>query len=465
MDKIPEKFSGYLHVDSDTFAYFVSDYLVTMLPAQSNIKDIDSIFERVTSRKSDSSEFIFGDNSNHRVAILRNDKFYYDFLGINHSLQFATPLIIMASGNTEGFYNRLTEPWEKFHAITFHGGNINSVYSPRNAVNHEHNFPYDDGTRGIEILPWNDYTFSKDIKLFGEEAQITISVSQSDGNNNSITSGYNLGKLNSIIRLSFNNAQGFEKIEKCYGIVKTLLALLIRENNVSFDLYLSQRLSDNYFYTTAVCKFLDHYENYSNKSDFRVIPLGAIIDYLPKLIQFIEKGETKPIIPLLSDNNKTRNQITITNVQDMCTALEVSYNWKRGKRPKDELIHNLKAKIQSTITEFLNEHSEIDIYKQTTISSSFQYLDFTLKQKILTLYSENIDIIDSITDKLHLKRLDEQTIASFVKLRNGKTHSGTIEWGNCADYYMPLLAIVYSTLFRYAEIPEELIKQLITSLF
>lgn len=89
----------------------------------------------------------------------------------------------------------------------------------------------------------------------------------------------------------------------------------------------------------------------------------------------------------------------------------------------------------------------------------------TVKQKILTLYSENIDIIDSITDKFHLKRLDEQTIASFVKLRNGKTHSGTIEWGNCADYYMPLLAIAYSTLFRYAEIPEELIKQLITSLF
>ena len=466
MNKIPEKFSGYLNIDNDTLTYYVSDSLVTMLPAQSNIKDIHTVFGRVTSRNDVSSEFVFGDYSGHEVAILRKDKFYYDFWGQNRSIRFATPLIIMACGNCQGFYEGLAEDWKMFHAITFYGGNINAVFSPKIAVKPEHTFPSDNGARGIEILPWDNYTFSKSFKLLNEQIDIIISVAQSDGNTeNPVTNGYNLGKLNSFIQFTFKNAQGFERIEKYYNITKSLVAVLIGDNNISFDVSLKQRLSEKHFYQTAVCKINDHYENYSNKSDFNVIPLCSIIDYLPNLIHIIDSGVAKTIIPLLSKNNNTRNQITITNVQDMCTALEVAYNWNHGKREKDKLISSLKEKIKATIRDFSDEHSEIDVNQQTTISSSFQYLDFTLKEKILTLYSENKEIIDSITTKYRMEPLSESTITSFVKLRNGKTHSGRIEWGNCADYFMPLLAIVYSELFKYAGIPEDLIEQLISCHF
>lgn len=465
MNDIPDKFSGYAQIDDDKLAYFVSGSSVTMLPAQKELKELHSIHNRIILRNETiESEFIYGDYSGHNIAMYRNNSFHYDFLGLNLSIRFGTPFIIMACGNAQGYYDSLTEAWNKFHAITFYGGNINSVFSPRVAVKPNHTFPNEDGNIEIEIIPRDNYTFTKDIELFGQEAQITISIAQSNGNNNSITSGYNLGNLNSIIRLSFNNAQGFEKIETCYGIVKAILALLIRENNISFDVYLSQRLSDNFLNRTAICKIFDPYENYSNKSDFKVIPLCSIIDYLPNLIHIIDSGEAKAIIPLLSNNN-TRNQITITNVQDMCTALEVAYNWNHGKREKDKLISSLKERIKATIRDFSVEHSEIDVNQQTTILSSFQYLDFTLKEKILTLYSENKEIIDSITTKYRMEPLSESTIVSFVKLRNGKTHSGRIEWGNCADYFMPLLAIVYSELFKYAGIPEDLIKQLIPSHF
>lgn len=37
--------------------------------------------------------------------------------------------------------------------------------------------------------------------------------------------------------------------------------------------------------------------------------------------------------------------------------------------------------------------------------------------------------------------------AFFVKLRNNKTHSGTVEWGKSAKIYAPLLAIVYASFF------------------
>lgn len=51
-------------------------------------------------------------------------------------------------------------------------------------------------------------------------------------------------------------------------------------------------------------------------------------------------------------------------------------------------------------------------------------LDYTLKQKILTLYDENHNVADAIVSKWLLPQINETNIASFVKLRNGKTHSG-----------------------------------------
>ena len=68
------------------------------------------------------------------IAILRNGKFVTDPIGTNVAIRFATPIIIKACGNAEGFFNMLTEDWCKFHAITFCGGNINALYIPGIAI-------------------------------------------------------------------------------------------------------------------------------------------------------------------------------------------------------------------------------------------------------------------------------------------------------------------------------------------
>lgn len=52
-----------------------------------------------------------------------------------------------------------------------------------------------------------------------------------------------------------------------------------------------------------------------------------------------------------------------------------------------------------TIADFSKSHNEIDVNKETTISSAFQYLDYTLKQKILTLYNEKREVADAIVSK------------------------------------------------------------------
>lgn len=250
--------------------------------------------------------------------------------------------------------------------------------------------------------------------------------------------------------------------------VKMIYSLLyarpeVRNINIG---YLSQRNSEQKYFKTGICKIFDSYENYSIRQWHKVIPIFSVFDYIPNLIDGIVNGKVNSLLELLPEDNKMVNRISIKNVQDLCTALEVSYQLDdKRKREKDALIEELKKNIKNTIAEFTKAHNEIDVNKETTMSSAFQYLDYTLKQKILTLYNENSDIVDEIVSKYSLPSVNENSIASFVKLRNNKTHSGTVEWGESAKIYTPLFAIVYASFFKYIKLPDEVIKSTLLQIF
>jgi len=472
MTKITDNFCGYLDVGDDTFAYNVSNHVVTLLPAQIEEAKRYEVLDRIRSRNIDASEYLFGvSDDNCRIAMLRNGKFSGDSFGLNSSIQFGTPIIIKASGNFGDFYNMLTESWDNFHAITFFGGNINALCNPQMAVQRSPLDEYkkmssSDGAREIKIRPWNDYTRSVDFEIEGEKATLTISVSQTgEANNSENMESYSLGELNSFIRFSFENAQGFDKIAKYYRVVKSLIAILTTQNNISFEVYLSQRNSDNQYFKTGVCKIFDHYENYSARKWHNVIPIYSILDSVPMLIDKIANNEVEPLLALLPEDNTRTKQISITNVQDLCTTLEVAYDWSKRSKEEDLLIAELKRNIKKTIADFIETHNEIDIYKETTISNAFQYLDYTLKQKILTMYDENCDVVDAIISKWSLPQVDEANVGSFVKLRNKKTHSGKIEWGDNANLYTVLLALGYACLFKYIGLSNEVIKPTLLHIF
>lgn len=393
-----------------------------------------------------------------------------DPIGTNVAIRFATPIIIKACGNAEGFFNMLTEDWCKFHAITFCGGNINALYTPGIAIEQpdvSELLKYD-GARTIKMRPWSAYTRTTQFQIENEKVTLTVSIGQTAETNNAENRGaYNLGKVYTFFRFSFENAQGFEKMEKYYIIARKIVAILTSQNNICFEeVYLSQRNSEQKYFKTGICKIFDSYENYSIRQWHKVIPIFSVFDYIPNLIDGIVNGKVNSLLELLPEDNKMVNRISIKNVQDLCTALEVSYQLDdKRKREKDALIEELKKNIKNTIAEFTKAHNEIDVNKETTMSSAFQYLDYTLKQKILTLYNENSDIVDEIVSKYSLPSVNENSIASFVKLRNNKTHSGTVEWGESAKIYTPLFAIVYASFFKYIKLPDEVIKSTLLQIF
>ncbi|MBD5532953.1 MAG: hypothetical protein HDQ98_12295 [Lachnospiraceae bacterium] len=469
MKKIADNFCGYLKVGDDTYTYNVSTNIVTLLPAQSEKQKTYESVNKIRSRNTDFPEYLYGEDYDSMIAILRNGKFHTNAMGFSASIEFAAPIIIKACGNADGFFSMLTEPWEKFHAITFYGGNINALCDLSSAIE-----PQDidkclkcDGAREIKMRPWSDYTRSIDFEIESEKATFTFSIGQTGGENSVEHKGaYNLGYLDAFIRFSFENAQCFDKIEKYYKIAKELVAILTSQNNVFFEVYLSQRNSNGKFFETGVCKIFDHYDNYSARKCHNVISIYSVFDCIPNLMEGIINNKADTILELLPEDNGMISRISIKNVQDLCTALEVAYHLdNKRSREKDVLIKELKKHINKTIEEFTKVHKEIDINKETTISSAFQYLDYTLKQKILTLYNENSDVADTIVSKWSLPQVDETNIASFVKLRNNKTHSGTIEWGDGARIYAALFAVVYASFFRYIELPDEIIKSALLRIF
>lgn len=297
MKKIDENFYGYIRVEGDTYTYNVSDNIVTLLPAQSDPQKRDDSLYRIKSHKTDTPEYLFGEDNNSMIAILRNGKFVTDPIGTNVAIRFATPIIIKACGNAEGFFNMLTEDWCKFHAITFCGGNINALYTPGIAIEQpdvSELLKYD-GARTIKMRPWSAYTRTTQFQIENEKVTLTVSIGQTAETNNAENRGaYNLGKVYTFFRFSFENAQGFEKMEKYYIIARKIVAILTSQNNIS---------------------------------------------------------------------------------------------------------------------------------------------------------------------------VNENSIASFVKLRNNKTHSGTVEWGESAKIYTPLFAIVYASFFKYIKLPDEVIKSTLLQIF
>ena len=471
MKKIADNFCGYLNVGDDTFAYNVSNDLVTLLPAQVELVKRYEVLDRIKDRDITSSEYIFGlADNNYRIAMLRNSKFNGDSFGFNSSIKFRTPIIIKALGNSDYFYNLLTQDWDKFHSITFWGGNINGICNPLMAVKRptveEIKKMNSGGAREIKIRPWDDYSRTVDFEIDGEKVILTISVIQAgDANNLEKMEAYSLGELNSFIRFSFENAKGFDEISKYYMLVKSSIAILTMRNNIFFEVYLSQRNLENQYFKTGVCKVFNHYENYSTRKSHNVLHIYNILDCVPALIDKIRNNEVESLLALLPEDNRKINKISITNVQDLCTALEVAYDWTKRSKEKDALITELKKNIKRTIAEFTETHEEIDVYKETTISSAFQYLDYTLKQKILTMYNENCDVVDAIISKWSLPQVDVDSVGSFVKLRNSKTHSGIIEWDNSANLYTALLAIVYACLLRDIGLSNEAIKSALLQIF
>lgn len=93
MRKIADNFCGYLNVGDDKYTYYVSDNIVTLLPAQSDNRKIYESFDRIRNRDIERPEYLFGEDKGGMIVILRNGKFSTSGMGFSPVIKFATHMI------------------------------------------------------------------------------------------------------------------------------------------------------------------------------------------------------------------------------------------------------------------------------------------------------------------------------------------------------------------------------------
>lgn len=469
MHEFDNHINGYLDIDNDHFFFNFSDRIVTLLPADGNPKKQKEICRRLRNREFDESEYIIGSYDGFEFAFLKTTDFYYDRFGVNLENRFSPPIIIKSGGNSYGYFHNLVMPWRKFHAISFFRGNINSIYDPAFSVKRIKMDENDlaNGFFDIQSRPWSEYTHNIAVQINGKKANLCITIYYSSDKYEIDKMGaYSLGERNSCIRIEFEEEQDINIIPHCYDIIKNFVSVLTKQNNVTFEVRLYQRLENNKLLPHAVCRIFDSYKDYSTKGCNNVIPVMSIFDYIPQLFKAIEKGEAKQLLTLLPDNNHDVDRVYITNIQDLCASLEKAYEWECKSGKKDQLVSDLKEYIHKAIDEFGKKHlGEIDINKQTTIHSCFNYLNFTLKEKIFTLYSNHKIIVDEVSEKWGLPNLTLETIGAFVRIRNKKAHEGLFEWGNEQNIYYPLFALYYICFLEKVGLPDDVIEPSILRIF
>ena len=489
---IREKFSGYIDIGKYTFSFFVSGHEVSLLPAYSEHSLIYDALNAINKNNNCEEEFLFGHETGTPIALFRNDH-YMVFPEWDYAAKFSPPMIIKST-NTERYDKklnnewRINRDWRTFDAITFYGGIINSIFPPRSLLKAG---TQTESTSAINLNEPSEFTYEVEFKIPSNarnqlnsgsdttysKGKFIVSIAYDCYMNDLCKLNVDcFGDLFSYISLRFESPQPFIKIIDYYTTIKSLISILVGQTNIQFNVALEQLDLDDEYFKTADCKVFDKYENYSNKDHFHVIKVNRIIDFIPNIFNIITREEADVIFRLLPDNNRNVNLISIHNIQDMCTALELSYKWKFNENDdcetNDEYIKGLRSAIKEAVKKYDKETAK-DSNQITTVGNCFKHLDYTAKNRIMTLCKENASLFKRVYYKnfpcdneiYEITKDDEKMIKTFVTLRNNQTHSGMGSWEGCERIYYSLLAIVYVSFFQKIGMSAEYATNIVLELF
>lgn len=210
--------------------------------------------EHVHNADDKKSSYIIGtDQKGFTYAFLNTieEDYLYKLTG---EITFSSPIIIKSKGNFSNFYKNLSHSWDKFDAIRFVGGNINTIRNPKQAVLENIEFSDDDVISGklrINTISNNEQSIEFPITIKDKKAKMSISSFVSGIGNMSKRA---LGYADSMIKILFKEPQEFSTIMDLFDSVKDIIMLLTRHFNTQFSVYLEQKVDDISSSNTAECK-------------------------------------------------------------------------------------------------------------------------------------------------------------------------------------------------------------------
>lgn len=465
------KFNGYIEIGDIVFNFSIDEHLCLIFPPYpftdngysnplpdkikeiaglGSLKGIDGIEPQNFSPLF--VDFITENNMTAKLLVTKTPGLRYRLADAMSSYQFYAPIIIMSK-----FGANHSLDLSFFDAITFSGESVNLTHNPKYAVKPTDYMKDSPGAIDIKIKPHKQYSKDFDVVVAGVKAKLTYSIANNNEHWN--LQNNSLGALNSFVRISFDEKQTLEMVEKCYLHFLRFVQFLLGRQNVGFEVKLQQKGKNmplgfpkpvdekglELFSNVAEVFVNDSYEDYCDVRIDHTIQLGHLKDDLPKLFNLFSENEKIPFLLMLPAANDRARQINYTDVGDLCTSLEIEYNLKNYKAPKDDIRDSLISELKETVTAFQEDAMTSDTELFNSAFGSINNINLPLKERIIYLWEKSLDeVIDGgKTESI------KKDIAGFVRVRNLITHNGKIEWAENHIIYIRLLrTLYYSILIR-----------------
>ena len=403
------KFSGYLDYDDDRYFFTTDKYRSKIFPywSQNSICGFQDKFDgrsavgngvKIGGQDIDwKKRFLFGQDgalNNFAVCAYRKPR-----ITSGISASFPTPIIVKGTKSNI----------RTFKEIRFVGESINIINNPTFALDVDEIKNSEDGSLVFKTKPRNEIRKEYDVFIKGTKAKLVFSMKSAckanfDGSSNSFL------EIDAYISISFEEPQQLVKIEDCSSYVASALVFLTGRQNVGYKI----ELKNGKGITTADVYINVGEDDYCDEISGNTISMYFLGDRLPNLFALLADEETRPFLNFLPLNNKAKNHISYSDMQDIWTSLEREY-----------IAHG----------------------RPNNIKEKFKMVWFVVERSLANDMEKN------------KKEKTKQQVVDFYGFRNKVTHEGRIVWENHIDVYNTLLRAVYYSVFVRAGYSEDDAKQ------
>lgn len=357
-----------------------------------------------------------------------------------------------------------------FDVVTFKGGIIDYFYPPNHIVDKEKTrYDHDTGEATLKLKSFDDICKHIEIEVDGKKATLTLGVTL-PGEPLDMQINYNLGKPQSIFRLTFVESIDVTEFNVIYIWISNLMKFLNFRGDISMGKIELGKINEE-----KRCERIGYvYLNEKEKNDIsnvdKVIGYRFVIDHINELLQIVNKENLNLLF--IPQNEKVDKYLSVEKYVICCTSFESVFNYvfPNAKTENMEKSNEVKDEFMEYIEEKRKEYKGKDKKKRKEFkkyADIIELLDFGLAEKFDYCDSQYKTSIAGYKNKI-LHRFNfaqeelEDLSSKFADKRNMFTHSGVGDFENSHIFaYMLARAFIYIMILDKAKMDSAVISQAI----
>lgn len=427
----------------------------------------NDLLQLVPRNKEEIKSYDFIKNKNMDFEILegineRNEKLFFlnCSLYVDGSGYIAKPAGYICTKNNNGTFN----------TITFKGGIIDYFYRCNQIVDEKNsNYNCETGEAVLKLFPFDKTTKEKNIIVCEREATLTLSITM-PALPIYIKEDYNLGKPETILRITFKEGVPIEEFRNIYMYIYNLMIFLNFRRDISMgDISLGKINEDQKVEEIAYTYFAENPQNTEFKMDpDNIIGYYFVENNINELLKIV--NEPKLNLLFIPKDKKSAEYITPEDYMVCCTSFESVFNYifPNARTEYKQMANEVKKDLLEYIEQEENKYKGNDgkrRKKYKKYKDMIEFLDFSLPEKFERCQSEYAFFASGygqiMRNKFKLSDEEMKKVASeFGKKRNMLMHNSIEQFKEIHIVaYLMARRFIYAMIMKKSGISNSMIRE------